>query len=153
MGRIPMPKKSNRTTRRKKSERTGLRCLLFSSSNDALANFTPGFPATVMGSPNRACIWRRNCISLAGVETPSKKLDGNCPYSATQLLPLKKSRGMSSWRNSKCSAPQSSMFVKQPLDQKTCESALASSGTRLNIRSHSEPPTREKRIPASARRY
>src|SRR5271166_4189749 len=45
------------------------------------------------------------------------------------------------------------MLVKQPLDQNTWESALASSGTRLNIRSHSEPPNRGKRMPASARRY
>ena len=68
----------------------------FSTSNDALANFTTGFPATVMGSPSRDRIWRRNRISLAAVETPRRKLDGNCPYSATQLLPLKKFRGMSS---------------------------------------------------------
>src|SRR5271166_4931530 len=45
------------------------------------------------------------------------------------------------------------MLVKQPLDQNTWESALASSGTRLNIKSHSEPPNRGKRMPASARRY
>src|ERR1700687_1848944 len=45
------------------------------------------------------------------------------------------------------------MFVKQPLDQNTWESAVASSGTRLNMRSHSEAPNRGKRMPASARRY
>src|SRR5262249_24448836 len=73
--------------------------------------------------------------------------------SATQLLPLKKFRGMSSRRSVKYLGPQSSMFVKQLLDQKTCESALASSGTRLNMRSHSEAPTRGKGMPARARRY
>src|SRR5262245_26836104 len=45
------------------------------------------------------------------------------------------------------------MFVKQPLDQNTCESAVASSGTRLIITSHSDAPKRGKRMPASARRY
>ena len=45
------------------------------------------------------------------------------------------------------------MLVKQPFDQNTCESALASSGTRLNITSHSEAPRRGKRMPASARKY
>src|SRR4030095_2194356 len=45
------------------------------------------------------------------------------------------------------------MFVKDPLDQNTCESARASSGTRLNMTSHSEPPTRGKRMPARARIY
>src|SRR6266852_2072205 len=45
------------------------------------------------------------------------------------------------------------MFVKHPLDQDTWESAVASSGTRSNMTSHSEAPNRGKRIPASARRY
>src|SRR5262245_7161515 len=45
------------------------------------------------------------------------------------------------------------MLVKQPLDQNTCASAVASSGTRLNMTSHSDEPSREKRMPASARRY
>src|SRR5262245_30260454 len=45
------------------------------------------------------------------------------------------------------------MFVKQPLDQNTCESAVASSGSRLIMTSHSDAPNRGKRIPASARRY
>jgi hypothetical protein len=43
-----------------------------------------------MGSPSRDRIWRRNWISLAGVETPKRKLVGNCPDSATQLLLAKK---------------------------------------------------------------
>src|ERR1700704_4234313 len=45
------------------------------------------------------------------------------------------------------------MFVKHPLDQNTWESAVVTSGTRLNMRSHSEAPHRGKRMPASARRY
>src|SRR6516165_7189052 len=45
------------------------------------------------------------------------------------------------------------MLVKQLLDQNTWESALASSGTRLNMTSHSEAPTCGNRTPASARRY
>src|SRR6266852_4276805 len=45
------------------------------------------------------------------------------------------------------------MFVKHPFDQNVWESAVASSGTRLNMRSHSEAPNRGKRTPASARRY
>src|SRR5262245_371093 len=45
------------------------------------------------------------------------------------------------------------MLVKQPLDQNTCESAVASSGIRLNMTSHSDAPRRGKRMPASARRY
>src|SRR3974377_1158198 len=45
------------------------------------------------------------------------------------------------------------MPVKQLWDQNTCESAVASSGTRLNMTSHSEAPNRGKRTPASARRY
>src|SRR5262245_5060863 len=45
------------------------------------------------------------------------------------------------------------MLVKQPLDQNTWESAVASSGTRLNMTSHSEAPSRGKRMPANARRY
>src|SRR5215475_3530311 len=45
------------------------------------------------------------------------------------------------------------MFVKQPLDQNTCESAVASSGTKLIMTSHSDAPSRGKRMPASARRY
>src|SRR5712691_6497364 len=45
------------------------------------------------------------------------------------------------------------MLVKHPLDQNTWESAVASSGTRLNMRSHSEAPNLGKRMPASARRY
>ena len=92
---------------------------LFSASKDALANFMGGFPATVVGSPSRERICRRNPISLAGVETPSRKLEGNCPCSATLLLPLKKLRGISSCRSLWCSAPVSSMFVKEPFDQKT----------------------------------
>ena len=58
--------------------------------SDALANFTGGFPATVIGSASRDHICRRNWISFPGVETPRRKLVGNCPYSATQLLLLKK---------------------------------------------------------------
>ena len=46
----------------------------------------------MIGSPIRDRICRRNCISLPGVETPSRKLDGKFPYSATQLLPPKKFR-------------------------------------------------------------
>src|SRR6266849_571697 len=45
------------------------------------------------------------------------------------------------------------MLVKHPLDQNTWESAVASSGTRLNMTSHSEAPNLGKRMPASARRY
>src|SRR5271169_2569243 len=45
------------------------------------------------------------------------------------------------------------MFVKHPFAKKTWESAVASSGTRLNMTSHSEPPNRGKRMPASARKY
>src|SRR5271169_3525070 len=45
------------------------------------------------------------------------------------------------------------MFVKHPFDQKAWDSAVASSGTRLNRTSHSEAPNRGKRMPASARRY
>src|SRR4029077_18226552 len=45
------------------------------------------------------------------------------------------------------------MFVKHPLDQNTWESAVATSGTRLYMRSHSEAPNLLKRTPASARRY
>src|SRR5215475_14785305 len=45
------------------------------------------------------------------------------------------------------------MLVKQPLDQNTCESAVASSGTKLIMTSHSDAPRRGKRMPASARRY
>src|SRR6516225_4539163 len=52
-----------------------------------------------------------------------------------------------------CSAPESSILVKQPFDQKICASAVASSGTRLCMTSHSDAPTRSKRIPARARRY
>src|SRR4029077_7110445 len=56
-------------------------------------------------------------------------------------------------RSLKCSAPQSSMFVKHPLEKNTRESAVANSGTRLNITSHSAEPNRGKRMPARARRY
>ena len=45
-------------------------------SRDALANLTGGFPATVIGSPSRERICRRNRMSLAGVETPRKKVGG-----------------------------------------------------------------------------
>jgi len=45
------------------------------------------------------------------------------------------------------------MLVNDPLEKKTAESALAVSGTRLVIRSHSDAPTRRKRMPASARKY
>src|SRR3981081_3177391 len=92
-------------------------------------------------------------MSLPGVETPNRKLDGKLPYSATQLFPLKKLRGMSRRRSEKCSAPRSSMFVKPPLEKNACESAVATSGMRLNITSHSEAPMRGKCMPASARRY
>src|SRR6516162_4289940 len=153
MGRTLMLKKSNRRTRVRKMGNPGRLWVSLCASNDALANLTGGFPATVTGSPSRDRNCRRNCMSLPGVDTPKRKFDGNCPHSATQLLPLKKLWGMSSWRSVKYLEPQSSMFVKQLLDQKTWESALASSGTRLNMRSHSEPPTRGKRMPASARRY
>jgi hypothetical protein len=45
------------------------------------------------------------------------------------------------------------MFVNDPLDQNTCESALVVSGMRLNMTSHSDAPTRGNRTPAIARRY
>src|SRR5271165_3895314 len=45
------------------------------------------------------------------------------------------------------------MFVKQPFDQNTRASAVADSGTRLYIKSHSDAPNRVKRMPASARKY
>src|SRR5271165_7256765 len=45
------------------------------------------------------------------------------------------------------------MFVKHPLEKNTWESAVATSGTRLNMTSHSEAPNSGKRMPASARRY
>ena len=100
-----MLKRSFRKTRVRNRGKPGSRWVSFCASNDALANFTGGFPATVIGSPSRDRICRRNWMSLPGVETPSRKLEGNCPHSATQLLPLKKFRGMSSWRSLKCSAP------------------------------------------------
>ena len=69
-------------------------CRFHSPTADrALANFTGGFPAMVIGSPSRDRICCRNCISLTGVETPRRKLVGKCPCSATLLLPLKKFRG------------------------------------------------------------
>ena len=43
--------------------------------------------------------------------------------------------------------------MNDPLEKKTDESAEAASGTRLVIRSHSDAPTRRKRMPARARRY
>jgi len=43
--------------------------------------------------------------------------------------------------------------VKHPLEKNTWESAVATSGTRLNMTSHSEAPNRGKCIPASALRY
>src|ERR1700730_1705803 len=88
MGSMPMLRKSNRKIRVRKSGKSGSLWVSFSASNDALANFTGGFPATVIGSPSRDRICRRNCMSLPGVETPSRKLDGKLPYSATQLLPV-----------------------------------------------------------------
>src|SRR5271163_2026560 len=45
------------------------------------------------------------------------------------------------------------MLVKHPWDQNTWESALARSGTRFSMTSHSEAPNRGNRMPASARRY
>src|SRR6478752_5662203 len=45
------------------------------------------------------------------------------------------------------------MFVKHPLEKKIWESAAATSGTRLNMTSHSEAPSRGKCMPASALRY
>src|SRR5262245_3654148 len=45
------------------------------------------------------------------------------------------------------------MFVKLPLDQNTCESAVVTSGMRLYMRSHSDAPSRGKCMPAMARRY
>ncbi len=75
-----MLKKSNRKT--SGSGRCRSRAALwlsFSASNDALANFTGGFPATVIGSPGRERICRRNSMSLAGVETPRRKLAGKLP--------------------------------------------------------------------------
>src|SRR6185503_1415548 len=152
-GSIPILNRSFSNTRVRKRGKLGRPWLSCSPSNDALENFTGGFPATVIDSPSRVRICRRNCISLPGEETPRRKLDGNCPYSATQLLPLKKFRGISSRRSLKCSAPQSSMLVKDPLDQNTCESAVVSSGTRLYITSHSDAPMCGKRTPASALRY
>src|SRR6185369_1289066 len=116
---IPILNTSFSKTRVRKSRKLGCPWLSCSSSNDALENFTGGFPATVIDSPSRDRICRRNWISLPGDETPSRKLEGNCPYSATQLFPLKKFRGISSRRSLKCSAPQSSMLVKHPLDQNT----------------------------------
>ena len=103
----------------------------FSVSNGALANFTGGLPATVIGSPGRDRICRRNWISLPGVETPSRKLDGKFPYSATQLFPPKKFRGMSRRRSVRCSAPRSSMFVKHPLEKNTLASAVADFGNEV----------------------
>src|SRR3984893_10704124 len=44
------------------------------------------------------------------------------------------------------------MLVKHPFAKNTWEAAVATSGTRLNMMSHSEPPNRGKRMPASARR-
>src|SRR6185436_4611041 len=132
-GSIPMLNRSFSKTRVRNRGKLGCPWLSCSSSNDALENFTGGLPATVIDSPSRDRICRRNCISLAGEETPRRKLDGNCPYSATQLLPLKKFRGISSRRRVKCSPPQSSMLVNDPLDQNTWESAVATSGTRLYI--------------------
>src|SRR4029077_17546940 len=45
------------------------------------------------------------------------------------------------------------MFVKHPLEKKIWESAAATSGTRLNMTSHSEAPNRGKCMPARALRY
>src|SRR4029077_6456406 len=45
------------------------------------------------------------------------------------------------------------MLVKHPLEKKTWESAAATSGTRLNMTSHSEAPNRGKCMPARALRY
>ena len=42
---MPMLKKSNRKTRVRKSGKSGSLWVSFSASNDALANFTGGFPA------------------------------------------------------------------------------------------------------------
>ena len=98
-GRILMLKKSNRKTRVRKMGNPGRLRVSVSVSNDALANLTGGFPATVTGAPGRERSCRRNRMSLPGVETPRRKFDGNWPYSATQLLPVKKLRGMSSWRS------------------------------------------------------
>src|SRR4030095_10227885 len=100
-GSIPILNKSFSKTRVRNSAKLGRVWLSFCSSNDALENLTGGFPATVSDSPSRDCIWRRNRISLPGEETHKRKLDGNCPYSATQLFPLKKFRGMSSRRRVK----------------------------------------------------
>jgi hypothetical protein len=101
---IPILKTSFRKTRAREEE--ARQCvILFSASNDALANLTGGFPATVIGSPSRDRICRRKRMSLPGVETPRRKLEGKFPYSATQLLPPKKFRGMSRRRSLRCSAP------------------------------------------------
>ena len=148
-----MPKTSFRATRPRKRAKPGGGWSRFSAAKSALPNLNGGFPATVMGRPSRDRIWRRNRISSPGVETPRRKLEGSCPDSATQLLLAKKFAGMSSRQSLRNRAPWSSMLVYEPLDQNTWESALASSGTRLTIRSHSEAPTRVKRTPASARRY
>ena len=51
------------------------------------------------------------CVAVArnlfdtGAVTPKRKLAGKFPCSATQLLPLKKFRGMSRLRSSMCPAP------------------------------------------------
>jgi hypothetical protein len=45
------------------------------------------------------------------------------------------------------------MLVKHPLEKKIWESAAATSGTRLNMTSHSEAPNRGKCMPARALRY
>src|SRR5689334_21901810 len=105
IGRTPMPQKSNRKTRVRNRRKSGSPYVLLSASENVLANLIGGFPATVRGSPGRDHSCRRNWISLAGVETPSRKFEGKLPYSATELLPLKKLRGKSSWRSVRCSPP------------------------------------------------
>ena len=59
MRRMPMLKKSYRKTRARKRPKPGSLWVSFSASNAALANFTGGFPATVIGSPSRDRICRR----------------------------------------------------------------------------------------------
>src|SRR5262245_39061845 len=60
MGRILMLKTSNRRTRVRKIASFGRLWVSFAVSNNALANLTGGFPATVTGLPSRDRNCRRN---------------------------------------------------------------------------------------------
>ena len=71
----------------------------------AMTNVDLGLQFNVADAPEGSIDYYLSQSSDAGVETPNRKFEGNWPYSATQLLPLKKLCGMSSCCSLMCPDP------------------------------------------------